>query len=86
MSQEQPTLYDEIIEAVFEQVRSRTPMTIVEAITIQIITAKEARTRIEEEGSVVRDTKGSVIPHPALKIEADAVKLYTSLIGKYEKK
>jgi hypothetical protein len=40
----------------------------------QIGIAEEARARIEEEGIVVRDMKGSVIEHPAIKIEQVALK------------
>jgi phage terminase small subunit len=58
-------------------------MVIREAIAVQILTAREARERIDREGSVVRDTKGSVVPHPAIKIEADAIKMYTSLVSKH---
>lgn len=60
-----------------------TPYGVQEAIAIQIRTAREARVRIEREGSVVRDMKGSVIPHPAVAIEAAAMKLYVDWIGKH---
>jgi hypothetical protein len=75
-------LSDELLDEVFEQCHASTPTATVEAIAIQIKLARDARSRIEEEGIVVRDMKGSVIPHPAIKIEADAIKLYTELLRK----
>lgn len=83
MSPEQRTQLDNIIIEIQPQLNRRTPPIIKETIAVQILASREARDRVEEEGSVVRDIKGSVIPHPALKIEADAVKIYTALIAKY---
>ena len=45
----------------------------------------EARRRIDEEGIVVRDLKGSVIAHHAIKVEADASKLLAELMSKNKK-
>jgi hypothetical protein len=73
-------LSEELLDEVFDQVHPSTPSATAEAIALQIQLAREARARIEEEGIVVRDMHGSVIPHPAIKIEADAIKLYTSLL------
>jgi len=55
----------------------------VEVLAIQMDRAEEAHRRIEEEGIVVRDLKGSVIPHPAIKIEIDAGKIISDLIKKH---
>ena len=68
---------------VAKQVFSDTPESIISAIATQIDRAEEAAERIEKEGSVVRDMKGSVIPHPAIAIEQGATKLYTDLIKKW---
>lgn len=57
-------------------------MKTVEAIVQQIQLAMEARKRIDEEGIVVRDMRGAFLAHPAIKIEADAVKIYTELLRK----
>ncbi len=65
------------------QVRRGCQPLVVEAIACQIDLAREARDRIVREGSVVRDMKGAVVPHPAIKVEASAVKLYTELLGKW---
>jgi len=54
-----------------------------ELIVNQLYRADDAKTRIDEEGQVVRDMKGSVIPHPAIKIEQDATKMAIDLIRKY---
>lgn len=86
MNQEQPTLSENLLDEVFEQCHPSTPTSTVEAIAQQIQLARDARARIDEEGIVVRDMKGSVIPHPAIKIEADAVKLYTDLLKKAKAK
>lgn len=85
MSQEPPIQFDDIIEELEPQLKASTPLSIFEAIAAQVYTAREARERIEREGSVVRDMRGSVIPHPAIKIEADAIKIYTSIIAKYQR-
>lgn len=84
MSQELPMQCEDIMKEIGEQIEKYTPMAIREAIAIQIHTARVARDRVEKEGLVVRDTKGSVIPHPAIKVEADAIKIYTGLISKYQ--
>jgi len=52
-------------------------------IVNQIYRAEDAKARVDEEGQVVRDMKGSVIPHPAIKIEQDATKMAIDLIRKY---
>ena len=77
---------EEIIEEIYEQVSSKTPDAILEAIAVQIYTAREARDRVLDEGSVVRDSKGEVIPHPAIKIEANAIKMYVDMIEKNQRK
>lgn len=79
-SPERRTLPDELLDEVFEQCHSSTATATVEAIALQIQLARDARARVEEEGIVVRDMKGAVVPHPAIKIEADAMRLYTDLL------
>jgi len=46
--------------------------------------ADEAQRRIVTEGIVVRDLKGSVIPHPAIQIEKDACKIITELLVRHK--
>ena len=70
------------LESARGQVAKLTPKSIIEGIAAQMDRVDEAKRRIEEEGIVVRDLKGSVIPHPAIKIEADATKLIAELITK----
>ncbi len=77
-----PTLSAKLLAEVKAQLYKQTAPAIIEAIAVQLHQAREARERIEREGSVVRDMRGSVIAHPAIKIEADAIKLYTALVGK----
>jgi hypothetical protein len=57
-----------------------TPEVIVELLASQMGIAEEARDRIIEEGIVVRDMKGSVIEHPAIKIEQSALKIINDLL------
>jgi microcystin degradation protein MlrC len=85
MSQEPRIPSDALRKSVQDQVKPRTPALIVDAIAVQIHTAHEARERIDEEGSVVRDLRGAVVPHPAIKIEADAIKIYTALLDKHKR-
>ncbi|MBM6622659.1 P27 family phage terminase small subunit [Micrococcaceae bacterium RIT802] len=42
-----------------------------EAFCSLIARMRQARTRVEEEGMVVTDTRGRVVPHPALAVERD---------------
>ena len=86
MSQKQPIPFSETFDEVYPQVEPGTPEAIIEAIAIQLDQAREARERINGEGSVVRDMRGTVIPHPAIKIEADAIKIYTGLLAKHKQK
>jgi len=62
------------------------PEIIIELMASQIGIAEEARDRIKKEGIVVRDMKGSVVAHPAIKIEQDALKNIEILINKKRKK
>jgi hypothetical protein len=82
MSQKQRTR-SKNYEAVEKQVDEFTPESVIDAIAVQIDRAHEAAERIEKEGSVVRDMKGSVIPHPAISIEQSATKIYTDLLKKW---
>lgn len=66
-----------------ESVGPRTPDAIVEQIAAQMDRADEAAGRIEEEGVVVRDMKGSVVPHPAIAVEQAAAKMICDLIAKH---
>ena len=66
-----------------KQVDRWTRDAIIDIIATQMDRANEAKRRIEEEGLVVRDMKGSVIPHPAIKIEIDAGKIIADLIKKH---
>ena len=73
------------IDRAKQQVKRNTPAIIIEAIALQMDRLDEAKKRIVNEGIVVRDLKGSVVPHPAIKIEQDATKLIAELLNKYKK-
>lgn len=73
------------VEEVKLQVRAQTPNYIIDIIAVQMDRVIESRERIKNEGIVVRDIKGSVIQHPAIKVEADSIKIIADLIAKYKK-
>lgn len=65
------------------QVFGGTPDDIINAIATQLDRAQDAAKRIKDEGSVVRDMRGSVVEHPAIAIELKATKVYTDLLAKW---
>ena len=73
-------------ESVKKQCSDNTPPGVIEQIAAQMDRAAEAKRRIETEGIVVRDMKGSVIAHPAIKIEQDACKMITDLLTRHGKR
>lgn len=73
------------IEMVREQVRQKTPELIIEFIAGQVDIAALASKRVADEGIVVRDMKGSIMPHPAIKIDSDANKIICDLLIKHRK-
>ena len=85
MSQHQPT-QSKNYKLVVDQVKHTTPLIIIDMIARLIDRADEAKTRIEKEGAVVRDMKGSVIPHPGIDIESKAIKQISDLIFTHRKR
>lgn len=73
------------IDEVKTQVESGTPADIIALIAKQLERAADAARRIEEEGLVVRDLKGGVIPHPAIKIEQEATEIACRLLDKHKR-
>lgn len=69
-----------------DQLRPGTPPAIISLIKKQLERAANAAARVEKEGEVVRDSKGSVIQHPALAIETTATRLACDLIAKHKKR
>ena len=72
-------------DLICNQVDKQTPTSVIELIARQMDRADDALARIEKEGSVVRDMKGSVISHPAIQIELAATKLVADLLAKHRK-
>ncbi len=68
-----------------EQCKIKTPPAVVTMIETQLERAREAGERVAREGSVVRDMKGSVIPHPAIAVEAAAQKMAAALLKDWAK-
>jgi len=74
----------EYIKDIKCQVIPSTPKGVIETIATQMIRAFDASERLTREGLVVRDLKGAVIAHPAIKIEHEAQKVFCSLLDKYK--
>ncbi len=68
-----------------DQLDPQTPAAIAELIETQLVRAADAAARIESEGLVVRDMRGSVVAHPAVAIEAAATRLAAELIKKHQR-
>ena len=93
MKQEQPTNleikeyaidFKRCLSEAGEELSAEAGATVVKSLAIQISRLYEAKHRIDIEGIVVRDLKGSVIPHPGIKIEQDATKLISEIIKKFK--
>jgi phage terminase small subunit len=54
-----------------------------ESLCLQIIRMRDAQQRIDAEGMIVADSKGSPIPHPAIAIERAAAAQVRSWLMKY---
>ena len=85
MKPQPPTPSPALIEEITDQVKSGTPPAIIESLAGQLALSREARERVAREGSVVRDPKGSVVAHPAIKVESDAVKILASLLKEWRR-
>lgn len=83
MSQNSPMKSKTDLVAAKKLVRKDTPVGIIDQIAKQLARCNEASRKIEEEGIVVRDMKGSVIQHPAIKIEITAGKIISDLLIRY---
>ncbi len=66
-----------------KQISRRAPESIIDILVIQLNRVEEANIRIEKEGIVVKDSKGSVIPHPAIEIEMKAQKMISDTVKRY---
>ena len=70
-------------DRILSQVNASCPESVIEIIETNMILSDKAGARVEKEGIVVRDLKGSVIQHPAIKIQADAQKIISNMMDKY---
>jgi phage terminase small subunit len=68
------------MELAISSTRRGTPAAVHESVAAQIMRMRDAKARVGKEGAVVRDMKGSVIPHPAIKIESDACDMLNKII------
>jgi ABC-type Na+ transport system ATPase subunit NatA len=67
-----------------KELRDNTPASIVSIINTHMARSAAAKKKIDLEGVVVRDQKGSVIQHPAIKVEIDANKIVHDMVDKYK--
>ena len=79
------TTLSEITDTVKKQVKNDTPEEIVNIIAVQLYRANDAKNRIDKEGIIVRDVRGTAVKHPAIDIEAAAHKLAHDIINKHKK-
>jgi hypothetical protein len=77
--------HTQLNKLVIDQVKESTPKTVISVIVDNMSMSAKAKKRIEDEGIVVRDVKGSIVSHPAIKIEADCNKIICELIDKYKR-
>jgi len=70
----------------FEITKRSTPVGIVEILAGKLKRLDDAKNRIEKEGLVVRDQRGSVIEHPALKIISAHEKEIVEILKQYGEK
>ena len=67
------------------QVNSRVAPAVIDSIAMLKDKIDDAEERVADEGIVVRDMKGSVIAHPAIKISEDAMKAMLNIIERVTK-
>ena len=84
MSRKRPTLHDFVAMA-SNDCKPSTPGRIIEILGSQRMVIADAQKRIEEEGLVVRNLNGDIIPHPAIKIMNEAQKIEAGFLSRYGK-
>ena len=77
--------YADFLEEAIAQTKPNTPKMILDNIAKARLLSHDCGERIEREGAVVRDLKGSIVPHPAIKIRNEQDKIVADLIAKYRK-
>jgi len=74
------------LDKAIERCTDRTPIGVLEILAEKMKRLDTAQTKLDDEGLVVRDMKGSVIEHPALKIVKDVEKEILTLFTAYGKR
>jgi phage terminase small subunit len=69
LTEEQKAAWEELIEQEYE------PSPKLEALAVQISRMREAQHRIDVDGLIVEDERGTPVKHPAIEIEKEAQKL-----------
>ena len=72
-----------LLDEVAGECKSKTPTRIIAVIAEHRSISREALEKISEEGTVVRTLKGDVIPHPAIRIHAEATKSEAALLKEW---
>ena len=76
---------EDLEENVIMQVTPDCPQSVIDIIVRKLQIIKRASARVDEEGIVVRDLKGSVVAHPAIKIETESMTIVSGLLKTYKR-
>jgi len=71
------------LDKAMDETKRTTPFGIVQILADKYKRLDDAKRRIDEEGLIVRDQKGSVIEHPALKIITTHEKEILDILKQY---
>ena len=69
-----------------EMLKDKTPPAICEQLANQLKTSRDARAKIERDGIIVADSRGTPVDHPALKVEAAADKRVSNILRQWGRK
>jgi len=75
--------HHETFKEIAAQVRPECPVSVVESITAQVATSRDCRRRIDRDGTIVADSRGNPVPHPAIALEAAAQKRSATLLRQW---
>ena len=63
-----------------QDLRKETPLAVVEALCWQIKMMRDARTLIEGDGVIVRDSRNNAVEHPAIETERAAMRVVSEMM------
>lgn len=86
-TREAPAGFDDVHREAFvelaNQCKPTTPGPILEEIATNVVLSRSCQQRISKEGSMVADSRGNPIVHPAVAMQAAAHKRATSLLSRW---